>query len=48
MTLSRLLAAARGERDPSPAVMALACSDLIELDLISAPLGPQTIARARA
>jgi len=48
MALSRLLAAARSERDPSPAVMALACSDLIELDLVNAPLGPQTIARARA
>jgi hypothetical protein len=48
MALSRLLAAARSERDPSPAVMALACSDLIELDLVNAPLGPQTIVRARA
>jgi hypothetical protein len=38
----------RGDRDPNPAVMALACSDLIELDLVSRRLGPQTIARARA
>jgi hypothetical protein len=48
MALSRLLAAARSKRDPGPAVMALACSDLIELDLVSAPIGPQTEVRARA
>jgi hypothetical protein len=48
MTLSRLLSAVRSDRDPNPGVMALACSDLIELDLISRPLGPQTIARSRA
>jgi hypothetical protein len=48
MSLSRLLGALRNDRDPSPAVMALACSDLIELDLVSRPLGPLTIARARA
>jgi hypothetical protein len=48
MTLSRLLSAVRGDRDPNPAILALACSDLIELDLISRPLGPTTIARARA
>jgi hypothetical protein len=48
MTLSRLLSAVRSDRDPNPAVMALACSDLIELDLVSRPLGPQTIVRARA
>jgi hypothetical protein len=48
MTLSRLLSTVRTDRDPSPAVMAMACSDLIELDLVSQPLGPQTIARSRA
>jgi len=26
----------------------LACADLIELDLVSQPLGPDTIVRARA
>ncbi len=35
-------------RDPAPAVLALACSDLIELDLVSQPLGPSTIARSRS
>jgi hypothetical protein len=46
MALSRLLFKVRSDRDdPSPAVLALACSDLIELDLVSRPLGPQTIAR---
>jgi hypothetical protein len=29
-------------------LMALACSDLIELDLISRPLGPSTIVRSRS
>lgn len=48
MALSRLLASLRSDRDPNPAIMALACSDLIELDLVSKPLGPQTIARSRA
>ena len=47
MTLSRLLAAIRTDRDAGAAVMALACSDLIELDLVSRPLGPATIARCR-
>jgi hypothetical protein len=48
MALSRLLSSLRSDRDPNPAIMALACSDLIELDLVSRPLGPQTIARSRA
>jgi hypothetical protein len=48
MPLSRLLSAVRSDRDPSPAIMALTCSDLVELDLFSGPLGPSTIARSRA
>ena len=48
MALSRLLAAVPGETDPRPAVMALACCGLIELDLVSAPIGPQTRVWARA
>jgi hypothetical protein len=47
MALSRLPSSLRSDRDPNPAILALACSDLIELDLISRPLGPQTIARVR-
>lgn len=47
MTLARLLASIRSERDPNPAIMALACADLIELDLVTRPLGPQTIVRCR-
>jgi hypothetical protein len=47
MALSRLLSSLRSDRDPNPAILALACSDLVELDLISRPLGPQTIARVR-
>ena len=47
MALGHLLLAIRTERDASAAVMALACSDLIELDLVSRPLGPATIVRCR-
>jgi hypothetical protein len=38
----------RSDRDPGPAILALACSDLIELDLASHPLSPLTIAKVRA
>lgn len=48
MPLGCLLKRIPSTRDPAPAVMALACSDLVELDLISRPLGPSTIARSRA
>lgn len=48
MSLARLLASIRSDRDPSPAILALACSDLIELDLVTRPLGPETIARGRS
>jgi hypothetical protein len=46
--LGCLLKRIHAARDPAPAVMALACSDLIELDLVSQPLGPSTIARSRS
>jgi hypothetical protein len=48
MSLVRLLASIQSDRDPSPAIMALACADLIELDLVTRPLGPATIARSRS
>lgn len=48
MPLAQLLAAIQGDRDPAPAVMAMACADLIELDLLGGPLGPSTLARLRA
>jgi hypothetical protein len=48
MPLAQLLAAIQGDRDPAPAVMAMACADLIELDLLGGPLGPSTLARSRA
>lgn len=48
MQLGELLPRIDARRDPAPAVMALACSDLIELDLITRPLGPQTVVRSRA
>jgi hypothetical protein len=48
LRLGCLLKRIHAVRDPVPAVMALACSDLIELDLVSQPLGPSTIARSRS
>jgi hypothetical protein len=48
MPLGQLLKSIRSERDPTPAVMALACADLLTLDLVSQPLGPGTIARSRS
>jgi hypothetical protein len=48
LQLGCLLERVRTVRDPAPAVMALACSDLIELDLLSRPLGPTTMVGARA
>jgi hypothetical protein len=45
MPLGELLKSIRSERDPAPAVMALACSDLVYLDLVSQPLSPTTIVR---
>jgi hypothetical protein len=47
MSLSGLLSAVRSERDPGAAVMALACADIVELDLKSIPLGPMTPVRCR-
>jgi hypothetical protein len=43
MPLGEFLSRLRSDRDPAPSVMALACLNLIELDLTSAPLGPATI-----
>jgi hypothetical protein len=47
MPLGELLKSIRSEHDPAPAVMALACADLLSLDIASQPLGPLTIARCR-
>jgi hypothetical protein len=47
MSLSGLLSAVRSERDPGAAVLALACADIVELDLKSSPLGPMTPVRCR-
>jgi hypothetical protein len=48
MPLGELLKSIRSERDPAPAVMALACADLLYLDLGSQPLRPATIVRCCA
>jgi hypothetical protein len=45
--LGRLLEMIAVNGDPSAAVMSLACSDLLEIDLTSGPLGPATLVRAR-
>lgn len=46
--LGVLLKSIRSDRDPAPSVMALACADLLILDLVSQPLGPGTIVRNRS
>jgi hypothetical protein len=48
MPLGQLLKSIRSDRDPTRAVMALACADLLSLDLVSQPLGLGTIARSRS
>jgi hypothetical protein len=48
MPLAQLLNTVQGDRDPAPAVMALACADIVELDLKSLPLGPTTLVGSRA
>ncbi|MHC2676989.1 hypothetical protein ACVI1J_009152 [Bradyrhizobium diazoefficiens] len=47
MPLGELLSRLQSYRDPVTAVMSLACHDLIELDLVSTPLGPHTMMRLR-
>jgi hypothetical protein len=48
MPLGELLKSVPSDRDPTPAVIALACADLLTLDLVSQPLGPRTITRSRS
>lgn len=48
INLGQLLQGIQGGSVGSRAVMALACADLIEIDLESQPLGPTTIVRSRA
>lgn len=47
MMLGDVLSRLRSERDPAPAVMALACMGLLEIDLVAGPLGPRTMTRLR-
>jgi hypothetical protein len=47
MQLGRLLESVHSDREPSAAVMSLACLNLLELDLMSVPLGPDTMVRSR-
>jgi hypothetical protein len=37
-----------GPEDPFASILAMACSDEVELDLVSGPLGPATMVRHRA
>ncbi|MCS3445932.1 MULTISPECIES: hypothetical protein [Bradyrhizobium] len=46
--LVRLLESIQSDRDPTPSVMSLACDDLLEIDLTSAPLGPLSLVRSRS
>jgi len=47
MTLGDLLSRLRSDRDPAPAVMAMSCLGMIDLDLAAAPIGPATLVRHR-
>jgi hypothetical protein len=47
LRLGQLLSCVRSPGDPAPAVMALCCADLLEIDLCAAPLGPATTVRLR-
>jgi hypothetical protein len=47
MEFGRLLKGFHVDQDPAPAVLSMACDDLLELDLSSAPLGPDSLVRAR-
>jgi hypothetical protein len=46
-TLSQVAAEMRLSSDPVAAVLALACQDLVEIDLKSSPLGPESVLRRR-
>lgn len=48
MCLADLLAAVPSFHDPCPAILALACANLLELDLVDEPLGPETRVRRRS
>jgi hypothetical protein len=43
MRLGELLKSIRSEVDPVPVMMALACANLVYLDLVSQPLSPTTM-----
>lgn len=45
--LGRLLEMIRSNHDPWAALLSLACSDLVQLDLTTGPLGPSTLVRSR-
>jgi hypothetical protein len=47
MALSALITAICSDRDEVPAIMAMACANLVELDLSSARLGPATTIRCQ-
>jgi hypothetical protein len=46
--LGQLLQRIRTDREPAAAVMSLACSDLLEIDLTSDRIGPATLVRSRS
>lgn len=48
MPLDRVAAEARWTTDPIGTVLSMACQDLVEMDLVSGPLGPETRVRRRS
>ncbi|WP_246556636.1 hypothetical protein [Bradyrhizobium liaoningense] len=48
MEFVRLSESIPSDRDPTPSVMSMFCDDLLEIDLMSAPLGPLSLLRSRS
>jgi hypothetical protein len=48
MSLAGLLSSVTSDRDPTRYILAMACADLLELDLLTEKLGPSTMVRSRA
>jgi hypothetical protein len=48
LSLHHLCTLVAGPQDPFSCVLSLACADVVEIDLLSEPIGPGTIIRSRA
>jgi hypothetical protein len=48
LSLHHLCSLVQGPQDPFSCVLSLACADVVEIDLLPAPIGPRTVIRSRA